>query len=89
VGTDRPPIKDDKRVISFRPGKLTNRGLPRAKSRRSGFRYNDSPAADLKEYESSEPDDYRHRMIMNFATMGIAIVLIVMSVWFASVIAHS
>ena len=48
------------------------------------------PVSDLKEYERrpDEPDDYRHRMIMNGLAFAATVVLIVAGIWIADVIAH-
>ena len=48
------------------------------------------PVSDLKEYERrpDEPDDYRHRMIMNGLAFAVTVVLIVAGIWIADVMAH-
>jgi|DewCreStandDraft_4_1066084.scaffolds.fasta_scaffold27140_5 hypothetical protein len=72
-----PP--QDARVIKFRPrGALFTRPLPEL-----------SPVEDLRKYEAdAEPDDYRHRMIMNLAGLAATIVLIVIGIWLADSMAQ-
>jgi hypothetical protein len=49
-----------------------------------------SPVADLGKYErrADEPDDYRHRMIMNGVGLAVTIVLIAIGLWIADVMAQ-
>jgi hypothetical protein len=49
-----------------------------------------SPVSDLDKYERQpdEPDDYRHRMLMNGLALGATILLIVVGIWIADVMAH-
>lgn len=48
-----------------------------------------SPVEDLGKYESgAEPDDYRHRMIMNIAGLAATIVLVIAGVWIATTMAE-
>jgi hypothetical protein len=62
------------RVIKFRPrGAAQTRPLPQL-----------SPVQDLRKYEAdAEPDDFRHRMVMNLAGFAATVVLIVIGVWLA------
>lgn len=48
------------------------------------------PVADLGQYERSpdEPDDYRHRMMMNGLALAATIVLIAVGLWIADVMAQ-
>lgn len=48
------------------------------------------PVADLKRYEhgADEPDDYRHRMVMNGLALAATIVLIAVGLWIADVMAQ-
>jgi hypothetical protein len=45
---------------------------------------------DLEKYERApeEPDDFRHRMIMNGLGLGVTVVLIAGGLWIAEVMAH-
>jgi hypothetical protein len=49
-----------------------------------------TPVSDLAEYERrpDEPDDYRHRMIMNGLAFVATVLLIVGGIWIAEVMAH-
>jgi len=70
-------------ILKFRQrGSLFARPLPPPVSR--------PPVDDLKKYEAapeSEPDDYRHRMIMNGLGLLVTIFLVVAGVWIADVMA--
>lgn len=71
------------KVLKFRQrGSLFARPLPRPVQ---------SPAVDdLKKYEAApehEPDDYRHRMIMNGLALLVTVFLVVAGVWIADVMA--
>jgi hypothetical protein len=48
------------------------------------------PVPDLEKYEHApdEPDDFRHRMLMNGLGLAVTIVLIVAGLWIADVMAH-
>ena len=48
------------------------------------------PVPDLDEYEQApeEPDDYRHRMLMNGLALAFTGALIVAGIWIADVMAH-
>ena len=72
------PGEPDGRVLTFRQrGALFVRHIP-------------PPVSDLKEYERrpDEPDDYRHRMIMNGLAFAATVALIVAGIWIADVMAH-
>ena len=76
----RPPSEPEHRILPFRPrGSLFTRHVPRP-----------SPVEDLSKYESSpeEPDDYRHRMMMNGLALVATILLIVGGIWIAEVMAQ-
>jgi hypothetical protein len=48
-----------------------------------------SPVEDLGKYEGNDaPDDYRHRMIMNAATLAVVVFLIVVGLWIANTMAQ-
>jgi len=70
-------------ILKFRQrGSLFSRPLPPPVSH--------PPVDDLKKYEAApenEPDDYRHRMIMNGLGLLVTIFLIVAGVWIADVMA--
>ena len=48
------------------------------------------PVPDLKKFESEpdEPDDYRHRMLMNALALGFTVLLVAGGIWIADVMAH-
>ena len=76
--TKEQPGEPEGRVLPFRrPGALFVRHVP-------------PPVADLKEYERKpdEPDDYRHRMIMNGLAFAATVALIVAGIWIADVMAQ-
>jgi hypothetical protein len=73
------PAETDGRVVPFRrPGALFARNAPPPPS-----------LPDLGEYERArdEPDDYRHRMIMNAIAFFATVVMVVAGLWIADVIA--
>lgn len=73
------PYKQDARVLKFKP-----RGALYAPPR-TEF----SPVEDLRKYETdAEPDDFRHRMIMNLAGFAATVVLIVIGIWLAESMAQ-
>lgn len=47
------------------------------------------PVADLGEYERrpNEPDDYRHRMLMNVLALSFTVALVAFGIWIADVMA--
>jgi hypothetical protein len=49
-----------------------------------------SPVQSIGKYEQSgdEPDDYRHRMIMNGLALAVTVVLIAVGLWIADVMAQ-
>jgi hypothetical protein len=82
---DRSSMQDRGRVIPLRP---------RAHSARSRWQISKThPTAlsqnnDLARYErAAEPDDYRHRMIMNVAGLLVTVALIVTGLWLADSLA--
>jgi hypothetical protein len=73
----REPVSESAQVLPFRrPG-----------SRRPPT---PTPVAGLADYERrpDEPDDYRHRMIMNGLAFVATVLLIVGGIWIAEVMAH-
>ena len=67
-------------ILPFRPrGSLFARNVPRP-----------PPVPDLEKYERvpDEPDDFRHRMVMNGLGLAVTVVLIVTGIWIADVMAH-
>ena len=67
-------------IVPFRPrGSLFARNVPRP-----------PPVPDLEKYERApdEPDDFRHRMIMNGLGLAVTVGLIVCGIWIADVMAH-
>jgi hypothetical protein len=72
--------ESESRVLPFRPrGSLLTRNVPRPPT-----------VPDLQKYESApdEPDDYRHRMVMNGLGLMVTVVLIAAGLWIAEVMAH-
>jgi hypothetical protein len=70
----------NRRVLPFRPrGSLFARPVPRP-----------SPVEDLGKYERGpdEPDDYRHRMLMNGLAFGVTVLLVMAGIWIADVMAQ-
>jgi hypothetical protein len=83
--TDRAVIRPTQsepegQILPFRPrGSLFARNVPRP-----------PPVPDLEKYERvpDEPDDFRHRMIMNGLALAVTAGLIVCGIWIADVMAH-
>ena len=74
------PSEPEGRVLPFRPrGSLFARNAPRP-----------PPVPDLEKFERApdEPDDFRHRMIMNGLGLAVTVVLVVAGIWIADVMAH-
>ena len=73
------PSSDDKgQILKFRQrGSVFARPIARP------------PVEDLKKYETvpDEPDDYRHRMVVNGLGLLVTVLLIVAGVWIADVMA--
>lgn len=72
--------KSEGRILPFRPrGSMFARNVPRP-----------PPVPDLEKFERApdEPDDFRHRMIMNALGLVATVVLIVTGIWIADVMAH-
>lgn len=74
------PPESEGRVLKFRP-----RGSPFARHAPPP-----PPIPDLQEFErkSSEPDDFRHRMLMNVLGLGVTAALVAGGIWIADVMAH-
>jgi hypothetical protein len=74
------PREPEGQVLPFRPrGALFARPVPRL------------PAVpDLEKYERApdEPDDFRHRMLMNGLGLAVTIALVGAGIWIADVMAH-
>lgn len=68
---------DDHRVLQFRPRGRRAGPVPRPEQPQE--------PDDLSRYESGgdEPDDFRHRMIMNAFAFGAAVLLTAVGVWLA------
>lgn len=72
--------ESENRVLPFRPrGSLLTRNVPQPPT-----------VPDLRKYERApqEPDDYRHRMIMNGLGLMVTVALIAGGLWIAEVMAH-
>jgi hypothetical protein len=68
------------RILPFRPrGVLFSRNVPRP-----------PPVPDLEKFERApgEPDDFRHRMMMNGLGLLVTVALIAAGLWIAEVMAH-
>ena len=68
------------RVLPFRPrGALFARPVPRPPT-----------VPDLEKYERApdEPDDFRHRMLMNGLGLVVTVALVGAGIWIADVMAH-
>jgi hypothetical protein len=77
--TNRTPTNSEGRILPFRPrGALFARNVP------------PPSVPDLEKYERApdEPDDFRHRMIMNGLGLGVTVVLIAGGLWIADVMAQ-
>jgi hypothetical protein len=78
TGTD--PSEREAEILQFRPrGSLLVRNAPRQPM-----------VPDLSKFESprDEPDDFRHRMLMNGLGFAVTVLLICGGVWIADVMAH-
>ena len=74
------PSEPEARILPFRPrGSLLARNVPHPPQ-----------VPDLEKYERGpdEPDDFRHRMIMNGLGLAVTVCLIVTGIWIADVMAH-
>ena len=79
IGVAMPGTEPDRRILPFRPrGSVFARPVPRS-----------SPVEDLAKYEHGpEPDDYRHRMLINGLTFGVTVLLVIAGIWIADVMAQ-
>jgi hypothetical protein len=81
----------DRAVTRINPSEPQGQILP-FRPRGSPFSRNTPPppVPDLEKYEHApeEPDDFRHRMLMNGLGLAVTIVLIVAGLWIADVMAH-
>jgi hypothetical protein len=74
------PNESEDRILPFRRrGSMFARNAPRP-----------PPVPDLEKYERApeEPDDFRHRMIMNALGLAVTVMLVVAGIWIADVMAH-
>lgn len=76
---DGQAASDVPKVIPFRP-RQSSFGRPTPV-------HHQSPDLDLSRYERDEPDDYRHRMIMNVAAGIVTVALTAFGIWLATSIA--
>lgn len=77
--TRQTPSEPEGRILPFRPrGTLLVRNIP------------PPPVPDLEKFERTpdEPDDFRHRMIMNGLGLVVTVALIAAGLWIAEVMAH-
>jgi hypothetical protein len=88
VGREPIPPRESARVLAFRrPGPPTSRNPPALREAPS---VPASPFPDMGQYERAgiEPDDYRHRMIVNVVGFAVCVLLVVAGVWLANKIAE-
>ncbi|MGH6715354.1 MAG: hypothetical protein ACREDC_04085 [Bradyrhizobium sp.] len=84
--TQRPIVADDEhRVIQFRPRKAAH--TPQLRSPMAVQpQHQDAPEPlDLLRYEQpqEEPDDFRHRILANIATLAFTVALAAVGIWLA------
>ena len=81
---DQGPDQVQGKVLPFRP-----RGSPVARNIPRPLAVPD-PSLDLEKYEriDGQPDDFRHRMLMNGLGLAVAALLVVAGIWIADVIAN-
>jgi hypothetical protein len=81
IVVNRPSSSEPEgRVLPFRPrGALFARPVPRPPT-----------VPDLEKYEQApgEPDDFRHRMVMNGLGLVVTVALVGAGIWIADVMAH-
>jgi hypothetical protein len=79
IVTPLSPREPQGRILQFR----RRGGLPTRSS-------SPPPVPDLEKYERApdEPDDFRHRMVMNGLGLVVTVVLIAGGLWIAEVMAH-
>lgn len=76
------PEQPEARVRSIHPNQESGRVVPfRPRSRLSGPNLRFSPVNDLRQYEITRDDDFRHRMMMNMIAVAIVLVLIACGLW--------
>lgn len=76
---DHPSSTEDDRIVSIRTG----RGIQRT----GGLPQTAPPTDDLDQYErSDEPDDFRHRMIVNAIAFLFVGGLVIAGIWLADTI---
>lgn len=79
--TQETPSNPEGRVVPFRRrGSLFGRSTPRPPPA--------LPDLEKYEHEADEPDDFRHRMLMNALGLGVTVFLIAGGLWIADVMAH-
>jgi hypothetical protein len=79
------PREPEGRVLPFRPrGALFARPVPHPPT------VPDLTVPDLEKYEREpdEPDDFRHRMLMNGLGLAVTVALVGAGIWIADVMAH-
>jgi hypothetical protein len=77
------PEQREARVSSTHPNQESGRVVPfrpRAGSPGRNFRFS-SPVNDLRQYEATRDDDFRHRMMMNVIAGAIVLVLVGCGLW--------
>lgn len=76
------PRESESRILRFQPrGSLLRKAPPPPPP---------PQVPDLAKFERApeEPDDYRHRMIMNVLGLAITVMLVAGGIWLADVMAH-
>lgn len=76
------PEQPEARVSSIHPNQESARVVPfRPRVRSSGRNLRFSPVNDLRQYEATGDDDFRHRMMMNAIAGAIVLVLVGCGLW--------
>jgi hypothetical protein len=81
------PEQPEARVSSTHPNQESGRVVPfrpRASSSARNLRF--SPVNDLRQYEATRDDDFRHRMMMNVIAGAIVLVLVGCGLWLTDAI---
>jgi hypothetical protein len=81
------PEQPEARVSSTHPNQESGRVVPfRPRAGSSGRSLRFSPVNDLRQYEATRDDDFRHRMMMNVIAAAIALVLVGCGLWLTDAI---
>ena len=81
------PEQPEARVSSTHPNQENGRVVPfRPRPSSSGRNLRLSPVSDLRQYEATRDDDFRHRMVMNVIAGAIVLVLVGCGLWLTDAI---